>query len=213
MQTPHRHLTHLHTTSVFYPSPGAARPPRDGGAVLSEQARRAAYKLRDAADQHLATTMAAGVDAGNLVAEQTLATPADAYDLLVDLGVLLDESDVPTEGRWTVVTPAFHGLLLKDDRFVGAGDEAGAGVRANGMVGSAAGFSIRKSNNTPDGPGAGAGKLVIAGYGGAVTYAEQINKVEAARKEKGFADIVKGLHLYGSRVVRPTALAAADVII
>jgi hypothetical protein len=46
-----------------------------------------------------------------------------------------------------------------------------------------------------------------------VTYAEQINKTEATRKEKGFADIVKGLHLYGAKVVRPTGLAAADVII
>lgn len=189
------------------------RQARNGGSVLSEQARKAAYKLRDTADQHLAGVMAAGVDAGNLVSETTLSSPSDAYDLLVDLGVLLDESDVPTEGRWTVITPAFHGLLLKDDRFVATGDAAAVGMRANGMVGSAAGFSIRKSNNAPDGPGAGAGKLLVAGYAGATTYAEQINKTEATRKEKGFADIVKGLHLYGSKITRPTGLAAADVIV
>lgn len=189
------------------------RQARNGGAVLSEQARKAAYKLRDVADQHLAGVMAAGVDAGNLIAEQTLASASEAYDLLVDLGVILDEDDVPTEGRWVVVTPAFHGLLLKDSRFVAAGDEAGAATRRNGMVGTAAGFTIHKSNNAPDGPGAGAGKLIIAGYGGATTYAEQINKTEATRKEKGFADIVKGLHLYGSKVVRATGLAAADVIV
>jgi len=80
-------------------------------------------------------------------------------------------------------------------------------------VGEAAGFSVRKSNNAPNGPGAGAGKLILAGYNGAVTYAEQINKTEASRKEKGFADIVKGLHLYGAKVIRPKGLAAADVII
>jgi hypothetical protein len=189
------------------------RQARNGGAVLTEQARKAAYKLRDVADQYVAGLMAAGVDAGNLVAEQTLASPSDAYDLLVDLGTILDTDNVPDEGRWAVVTPAFYGLLLKDDRFVGSGDERAAVTRTNGMVGEAAGFSIRKSNTAPNGPGAGAGKLVIAGYSGAVTYAEQINKTEAARKEKGFADIVKGLHLYGAKVVRPTGLAAADVII
>ncbi|MFH8369191.1 N4-gp56 family major capsid protein [Streptomyces sp. NPDC018031] len=189
------------------------RQARNGGAVLTEQARKAAYKLRDVADQYVAGLMAAGVDAGNLVAEQTLASPSDAYDLLVDLGVILDNDNVPFENRWAVVTPAFHGLLLKDSRFVAAGDAAGAATRANGMVGEAAGFTIRKSNNSPNGPGAGAGKLVIAGYSGAVTYAEQINKTEATRKEKGFADIVKGLHLYGAKVIRPTGLAAADVII
>jgi hypothetical protein len=185
----------------------------NGGKVLTEQARKAAYKLRDVADQYVAGLMAAGVDAGNLVAEQTLATPSEAYDLLVDLGTILDEDDVPTEARWAVVTPKFYGLLLKDSRFVGTGDAQAAATRTNGMVGEAAGFSIRKSNNAPNGPGAGAGKLVIAGYNGAVTYAEQINKTEATRKEKGFADIVKGLHLYGSKVVRPKGLAAADVII
>lgn len=183
------------------------------GDVMTEQARKAAYKLRDVADQHLASVMAAGVDAGNLIAEATLASAADAYDTLVDLAVILDEDNVPSEGRWAVITPAFHGLLLKDSRFIAAGDESGAGVRSNGMVGSAAGFSLRKSNNAPNGPGVGAGKLVIAGYDGAVTFAEQIANVEGGRMEKRFADFVKGLHLYGSKVVRPTGLAAADVII
>ncbi|MGW8746534.1 N4-gp56 family major capsid protein [Streptomyces sp. NPDC055794] len=185
----------------------------NGGKVLTEQARKAAYKLRDVADSYVAGLMAAGVDAGNLVAEQTLADPADAYNLLVDLGTILDGDNVPDEGRWVVVTPGFYGLLLKDDRFVAAGDAQAAATRTNGMVGEAANFTIRKSNNAPNGPGAGAGKLVIAGYNGAVTYAEQINKTEATRKEKGFADIVKGLHLYGAKVVRPVGLAAADVII
>jgi hypothetical protein len=183
------------------------------GDVMGEQARKSAYLLRDVADQHVAAKMAAGVDAGNIVAEQTLATPDAAYDLLVDLGTILDEDNVPTEGRWSVITPAFHGLLLKDDRFIAAGDERGASVRTNGVVGEAAGFSLRKSNNAPDGPGAGAGKLILAGYDGATTYAEQISSVEAFRLEKRFADGVKGLHLYGSKVVRPTGLAAADVII
>lgn len=190
-----------------------ARQAKSGGAVLTEQARKAAYKLRDIADQFVAGLMAAGVDAGNLIAEATLATPAAAYEKLVDLAVVLDEDNVPTEGRFVVVTPKFHGLLLKDARFVSAGDAAGSATRANGFVGEAAGFSIRKSNNVPNGPGAGAGKLVIAGSSIATTYAEQISKTEATRKEKGFADIVKGLHLYGAKVVRPTALAAADVII
>lgn len=191
------------------------RQARSGGMVLTEQARKAAYRLRDTADQYVAGLMAAGVDAGNVIPEQTVSvsSTAKAYDVLVDLGVKLDEDNVPEDGRWAIITPAFHGLLLKDSRFVAAGDAAGAATRANGMVGEAAGFSIRKSNNAQDGPGAGAGKLVFAGYSGAVTYAEQIANTEATRKEKGFADIVKGLHLYGSKVVRATGLAAADVIV
>lgn len=182
------------------------------GDVLTAQARRAAYLLRDTADTHVASVMAAGVAAGNVIAEATITT-TDAYDLLVDLGTRLTKSDVPFGGRWAVVTPEYYGLLLKDSRFVAAGDAQGAATRANGVVGSAAGLSIRVSNNAPDGPGVGAGKLVLAGSSIATTYAEQINKTEAFRLEKRFADGVKGLHLYGTKVTRPTALAAADVII
>jgi len=189
------------------------RQARNGGAVLTEQARKGAYKLRDTADQFVATTMAAGVAGSNVIGEQTINDPTAAYDLLVDLSVMLDENNVPEEGRWVIVTPAFHGLLRKDDRFIATGDAQAAAVRTNGIIGEAAGFTVRKSNNAPDGPGEGAGKLIIAGYVGATSYAEQINSVEATRKEKGFADIVKGLHLYGAQVFRPTALAAADVIV
>jgi hypothetical protein len=111
------------------------------------------------------------------------------------------------------VTPGFHGLLLKDSRFVSAGDERGAQVRYNGEVGSAAGLSIVKSNNLPDGDGSGAGKAIIAGYRGATTVAEQITSVEAVRRENRFSDGVKGLHVYGAKVTRPTGLVVADVIV
>ena len=85
--------------------------------------------------------------------------------------------------------------------------------RQNGRVGQAAGFEVLKSNNLPDGPGAGAGKSMIAGYRGATTLAEQIVSTEAFRLEKRFADGVKGLHVYGTKVTRPTGLVVADVIV
>lgn len=53
--------------------------------------------------------------------------------------------------------------------------------------------------------------LVIFGYRGALTFAEQIAKVEAYRPEKRFADALKGLHLYGAKVTRPGALGVARV--
>jgi hypothetical protein len=57
----------------------------------------------------------------------------------------------------------------------------------------------------------GGGQVAIAGSSIATTYAEQINKVEAFRPEKRFADALKGLHLYGAKVVRPEALVVATV--
>lgn len=188
----------------------------NAGAVLAEVTKRAAYGLANTLDTFVLSTLAAGASAAapdHQIAEATIATASDAYIALVNWGVLLDEADIPEDDRFAVVTPAFHGLLLKDDRFVKAGDDASAAIRQNGRVGEAAGFNIFKSNNLPDGAGAGAGTAMIAGYKGACTLAEQIVSVEGARMEKRFADMVKGLHVYGAKVTRPTGLVVADVIV
>jgi hypothetical protein len=188
----------------------------NGGAVLNTAITRASYGLKNTLDSFVLTTMAAGASASapdHLVAEATISTAAGAYDAMVAWSVLLDQADVPEEERFAVVSPAFYGLILKDTRFIAAGDSAGAVARANGRVGQAAGFEIHKSNNLPAGPGAGAGTSMIAGSRIATTLAEQILSTEAVRLEKRFADGVKGLHVYGAKVTRATGLVVADVIV
>ena len=187
------------------------RQARNGGALLSEQARKAAYLLRDVADQYVAGLMVTGATFSDTLA---VTSAANAYDAIVDLGTALDEVDVPTEGRFVIVPPAFHGLLKKDDRFVATGDAAAAAARVNGVVGEAGGFIVKVSNNAPAGADTVNGsRFVVAGTPIATTYAEQIAKTEAFRLEKRFADGVKGLHLYGSKVIEPDALAVLDVTI
>ena len=181
------------------------------GNVMPEAMNRAAYKLRDVVDQYIAgfyTSVPAASSLGTISVTST--TPTDAYDkVLVPLKVALDEANVPTEGRWTVIPPWLHGRLLLDSRFVKA-NEAGTdtGLR-NGQVGRAAGFDILASNNVVN--TTGDDYAVLAGTSAAISYAEQINKVEAYRPEASFSDAVKGLHLWGAKVVRPEALATATV--
>ena len=94
--------------------------------------QRAAYGLADAADRWLASLMAAGADEGNQLGSDAapVALTADtAYTYLVRLKVILDKRNVPTEGRWVLVSPEYHGLLLQDDRFVGTGGTAAEGRR------------------------------------------------------------------------------------
>lgn len=177
-------------------------------AVMDEAMREASYGLRDAADQFVIGRMAAAVPAGNTIG--SLATPIvptaeNAYDYLVDLGVLLSEAKVPTAGRWVGVPSWFYGRLLKDDRFVKAGTATSDNVLRNGQIGQAAGFTVLESQNVPN--TAGAQYRIVAGHAMATTYADQIVKIEAYRPEKRFADAMKGLHIYGSKVVRPTCLA------
>ena len=176
--------------------------------VLDEAMRRSAWALRSAADQFIATTMTQAVTAPNTIG--TTVTPIlpdkdDAYEHLVDLGVLLDESNVPIEGRFVVVPAWYHGLLLKDDRFIRTGTAASDRRLANGEVGEAAGFRILKSNNVPN--AAGSAYKIVAGHSIATAYVEQILDLHSYKPEKRFGDAVKGLHVYGAKVVRPTALA------
>ncbi|MBV9242878.1 MAG: P22 coat protein - protein 5 domain protein [Acidobacteria bacterium] len=176
--------------------------------VLDEAMRRAGWQLRDIADSFLAGVMQVAVTSDNTIGTSLspeVPTKDDAYDYLVDLSVMLDEANVPIDGRFIVVPAWFHGLLLRDERFITSGTAAGDAVRRNAEVGEAAGFSILKSNNVPN--TAGAKYCILAGHAIATTYVEQILDVQTYQPEKRFGDAVKGLHVYGARVVRPTALA------
>ena len=176
--------------------------------VLDEAMRRSAWKLRDTADAFLAGLMETDVHADNKigsVATPKVPTKADAYEYLVDLGVLLDESNTPIDGRFVIVPAWFHGLLLKDDRFIRSGTRRGDATLANGEVGEAAGFSILKSNNVPN--TAGTKYKILAGHSIATSYVEQVVDLQTFKPEKRFGDAVKGLHVYGGKVVRPTNLA------
>lgn len=175
--------------------------------VMDAAMREAAYGLRDVADQYIAS-LYTGAVAGNTIGDDVtpvVPTKTDAYEYLVDLSVKLDDDNIPDTGRWVIVPPWFHGLLLKDDRFVKSGTGAGDQVLRNGQVGEAAGFTVYKSNNVPN--TTGTKYKIIAGHPMAISYAEQIVSVEGYRPEKRFADAVKGLHVYGSKLVRPSAIA------
>src|SRR5829696_210892 len=167
--------------------------------VLDEAMKRSAWALREKADTYLAGVMEAAVSAGNKIGSPTtpkVPTKDDAYEYLVDLGVLLDESDVPIDGRYVIVPAWYHGLLLKDERFVRAGTARSDAALANGEVGEAAGFRILKSNNVPN--TAAAKYKIIAGHSVATSYVDQIVDLQTYKPEKRFGDAVKGLHVYGA---------------
>lgn len=132
-------------------------------------------------------------------------TPSDAYLAVVEARKQLDKQNVPTEGRWIVVSPDFYALLLQDSRFI-EGTEAGHNTLLNGVVGSVSGFTVVESNNVPTVSGKPSKQSIIAGTNAATTFAQQVNKVEAMRMQDDFADMVRGLDLYGGLVVRPECL-------
>jgi N4-gp56 family major capsid protein len=185
----------------------------NGGAVLNQAIDNATYQLRDVSDAFLLSTMNTAIQgtANDLGTVAIHTTKQNLYDAFVDLSVVLDEDNVPEEGRWAVLSPSLHGRLLKLDSFIQAGDSASPLARLNGFIGEIAGLSLFKSNNMPTVTDAAAtGGAVIAGHGIGTTFAEQIVSVEGVRRENRFADGVKGLHVYGAKNVRPTALATVE---
>lgn len=168
----------------------------------------AAYQLAQVADTHIAGLHGdAGHKVGTVDAPISV-TVETAYNQLVDLATALDDSDVPQDGRFAILPPWYRGLIRKDDRFIAAGDGTAERTRLNGEVGEAAGFRLFVSSNVVQGAGTGSTtSAIMGGMPGTVSHAEQIASVEAYRPEDAFSDAVKGLHLYGSAVMRPEGLA------
>ncbi|MCD8341850.1 MAG: P22 coat protein - protein 5 domain protein [Clostridiales bacterium] len=180
--------------------------------LIDAAMQRASYGMNDVIDQYLAQLLVDGCQEGNILYDDSSAvtpTEEDAYDYLVDLGVALSEANVPTLGRWVVIPPWFHGMLLKDPRFVGNGTGYNQAILQGGMVGEAAGFEIHLSNNVPNTDGAN--YKVLAGTNAAGAYAEQLVELEAYRLQNNFSDAVKGLHVYGAKVIQPGALAIMTI--
>lgn len=174
------------------------------GGELEAGLMEAVYALRDTADQYVAA-LYSGAASANQIGTVAVTTGALAYTQLRRLAVKLDEANVPRQGRYVVVPPWYHGLLLEEDKFVRV-DASGTseGLR-NGLVGRALGFDVLVSNNAV--LVTGDDHAVMAGYPKAIAFAEQINKVEAYRPEDAFSDAIKGLHVYGAKLVRPDAIA------
>ena len=177
-----------------------------------------------------ATATQSSLVAGNeIICSPYLPTtnPADFYTkVLLPLKVKLSQANVPMQGRYVVMPAWAEALLEQTQAFVSVTDMQGdpSKVFSNGMIGRAAGFDIYSSNNaieyntgnatgTSNGtsvPSTG-GYVVQAGHNMALTYAEQIVQVEALRLQTTFGDGVRGLHVFGSKLVRPDCIAVAGV--
>lgn len=182
--------------------------------VMTAAMRDAAWGLADAVDAGLAALHSA-VPAGNKIGADgasaklglVLTAGSAMYDYLVDLKTILDDNNAPDDGRrWVVVPNWAVGAMLKDSRFINA-TATGNEIRARGYFGQAAGFNVYASNNVTDDAQAVKTYRILAGHPATWSYAEQVSEVEAYRPQARFADAIKGLLIYGFKVVRPSILA------
>ena len=195
----------------------------------------AAYALKDSFDAAVIANMFSGLSASSpdhvLGADNATALGANVYDGTgsVDIGLssetdplnlmarmarLLDEQNVPEEGRWFVAGPDFYEQLgQSSSKLLSVDFNAGQGSIRNGLVssGKLRGFDMYKSNNIAATSNA-TGK-VLAGHMSSTATAQTIISTEVLRDPSSFGDIVRGLHVYGSKVLRPEAIVGAFYLI
>jgi hypothetical protein len=192
----------------------------------------AAYALRDAFDTGVIATMFAGVSASspNHILGSDSATDLaagtfdgtgnldigfgssehDPIDVLSRMARLLDEQNVPEEGRWFLASPEFYEILVQSSsKLLSVDYNAGQGSIRNGLVssGKLRGFDMYKTNNIAAASNA-AGKC-LAGHMSSTATAQTITSTEVIRDPDSFGDIVRGLHVYGSKVLRGDAMVSA----
>ena len=192
----------------------------------------AAYALRDAYDQGVLVTMFSGVSASspNHILGSDNATDLaagtfdgtgnldigfasgehDPIDVLSHMSRLLDEANVQEEGRWFLANPEFYEQLVQtSSKLMSVDFNAGQGSIRNGLVssGKLRGFDMYKTNNIAATSNA-AGKC-LAGHMSSTCTAQTIVNTEVIRDPDSFGDIVRGLHVYGAKVLRPEALVSA----
>jgi len=180
--------------------------------VMGEAMRKAAVALAETADARIAGLY---TEAGIVMTTQVTG-PSVVVEGLARFHQKLDENNVPYNGRWLVVPPWYYSNMLLGG--LGFAPSTNSGVKnidatnsyEAGRLGRVMGFDIFMSNNLSEGPSHTAAipeHYVMAGSRDAITFADQIASVEAYRPELQFADAVKGLHVYGMKVVQPKALA------
>jgi hypothetical protein len=172
--------------------------------LMDKAMERAGVAMADVVDKYIAQAyLEASSKIGDDVTPVVL-TADNVYGKIVDLATALDEKNAPENGRFVVVPAFVHGLLLQAPEFV-KGSALGDSVVTKGFIGEVAGFQVFKSNNVPN--TAGAKYKIMAGHPSAITMAEQVVDVRAYEPEQRFSDAVKGLHVFGSKVALPDALA------
>ena len=193
-------------------------------ALMDTWSKDASERMKIKIDQRVLTDMLPEIDGLNKGATAgrisgninlgTTATPvavnkSNVLDYIVDLGTVLDEANAPEGERFLIIPAKMAGLIKKSDLKDAslAGDSTS--VLRNGRLGMIDRFTLYMSHNlnrTSDGKFS-----LVAGHKMGFTFASQMTEMETLRSETTFGNIIRGLQVYGYKVVKPEALAQGVV--
>jgi hypothetical protein len=152
--------------------------------------------------------LSSAVTGATTIGAQTTITSSNILEEILTLSKTLDELNIPEEGRFIVLSPEFISMLKQSElRQAYLTGDATSPLR-NGLVGMVDRFKVFQSNMvyTPAAGGDAGYTHVLAGHPKALSFASQFTNTETVRMESTFGDQVRGLKVYGSKVIVPNAL-------
>ena len=170
---------------------------------MNEAANDAAQNMKIAIEQDVFANVAAGSSLTDINATPSNITAANVLGHILDAGQQLDENNIPEEGRFMIINPAVATLLKQSELRQAYLTGDNVSPLRNGFIGTVDRFNMYVSNNLRTTSGVTSG---LYGHPKAIAYASQMTNTETVRLESSFGDGVRGLSVYGYKVILPTAI-------
>lgn len=170
---------------------------------MNEAANDAAQNMKISIEQDVFANVAAGSTLTDINASPANITTSTVLGHILDAGKQLDENNIPEDGRFMIVNPAIASILKQSELRQAYLTGDNVSPLRNGYIGMVDRFKMFVSNNlsTTDGVTSG-----LYGHPKAIAYASQFTNTETVRLESSFGDGVRGLGVYGFKVILPTAI-------
>jgi|TARA_R110002167_G_scaffold103452_7_gene267677 hypothetical protein len=198
-------------------------------AMMDTWSKDASERMKITIDTDVLGNIATDVPAANkglTAGEQSLAidlgvtgtanalTTSNVLTEIINHGTVLDEANVPESDRWMVIPAKMAGLIKQSDLKDASITGDGSTPLRNGRLGMIDRFMIYVSHNLPLSQTGASGEFTIfSGHKKGLTFASQMTNMETLRSETTFGDIIRGLQVYGFKVVKPEAITAGIITI
>lgn len=170
---------------------------------MNEAANDAAQNMKIAIEQDVFANVAAGSSLTDINGTPANITSSTVLGHILDAGQQLDENNIPEDGRFMIINPAVATVLKQSELRQAYLTGDNVSPLRNGFIGTVDRFNMYVSNNLSTTAGVTSG---LYGHPKAVAYASQMTNTETVRLESSFGDGVRGLSVYGYKVILPTAI-------
>ena len=170
--------------------------------LLIPVANEGAYAMKEDVETAILGEAVKSAKAGNVIgasaSKKAITKPEEAYDYIVQMGTNLDNEKVPVMNRFVIARPEFVNMLCKDARVLAHANQQ---VLPNGITAiDVNGMTVVKNNFVP-------ANAVVAMHNSAIGFGRALDKVETYRSQSAFADVIRGLVIYGLKTLRPEAIS------